>query len=55
MNSAKLNRDVAVDGFVAAIDKSARKDRSAVLLLALMLMLVFLPVFGVWATAFLTR
>ncbi|MFT0891194.1 hypothetical protein [Pseudochelatococcus sp. G4_1912] len=50
MTPAKINR-----GLMAARYEDTRNDRSVAWMLALMLMLVFLPVIGVWAAAFLSR
>lgn len=50
MNSTKINR-----GIVAARYDDASTDRSVVWFLVLMLVLVFLPVAGVWATAFFSN
>lgn len=47
MTSAKINR-----GLMAARYDDAPADRSVAWMLALMLLLVFLPVAGVWAAAF---
>lgn len=47
MTSAKVNR-----GLVAVRCDDTSADRSVAWMLVLMLMLVFLPVAGVWAAAF---
>ncbi|MGI6245516.1 MAG: hypothetical protein ACOYJQ_07090 [Pseudochelatococcus sp.] len=50
MTPAKFNRSLT-----AASYEETRADRSVAWLLVLMLVLVFLPVMGVWCTAFFTR